>query len=63
VVNGAHAAVLLPGTAARQGWDAVAYLRHTCLRAGLRADAAGLPDTRVLAFEVQEVGDVIGTAG
>ncbi len=57
VVNGAHAAVLLPGAAAAQGWDAETYLKHACLRAGLRADAAGLPGTRVLAFEVVEVSD------
>ncbi|HZZ86601.1 MAG TPA: AMMECR1 domain-containing protein [Anaeromyxobacteraceae bacterium] len=57
VVNGAHAAVLLPSAAVAQGWDAATYLKHTCLRAGLRADASRLPDTRVLAFEVVEVSD------
>lgn len=63
VVNGPHAAVLLPGAAAAQGWDAAAYLKHTCLRAGLRADAGGLPGTRLLAFEVLEVSDDPGDAG
>ncbi|BDG08299.1 AMMECR1 domain-containing protein [Anaeromyxobacter paludicola] len=63
VTHGDHAAVLLPAAAAGQGWGAAEYLKHACLRAGLRADAAALPGTRVLAFEVLEVGDVIGTAG
>jgi AmmeMemoRadiSam system protein A len=55
VRRGLHRGVLLPAEAARGGWDAGAFLKHACLRAGLHARAWQEPGTDVLAFEAEEL--------
>ena len=39
VSRGADRGVLLPQVAVEQGWDGPAFLSHTCLKAGLPAEA------------------------
>lgn len=48
---------LLPVVAAERGWDAVTFLKHTCLKAGLPPDAWRDSDTTVEIFSAQEFGD------
>jgi AMMECR1 domain-containing protein len=49
--------VLLPVVAVERGWDAPTFLKHTCLKAGLRADAWRDPATTLETFEAEEFGD------
>jgi AmmeMemoRadiSam system protein A len=57
VKRGWHRGALLPKVAVEQGWDAEAFLRHACLKAGLPPTAWREPDTEVEAFEAEEFGE------
>lgn len=48
--------LLLPQVATEYGWDAVTFLRYTCLKAGLHADA-WQRDARIYLFEAQVFGE------
>lgn len=53
VRNGACQGVLLPQVAVEYGWEAEAFLRATCRKAGLAADAWRWPQTELFVFEVE----------
>ena len=57
VRQGWHRGVLLPVVAVEQGWDGPTFLKHVCLKAGLRADAWRDPSTTLETFEAEEFGD------
>jgi len=57
VTQGWHRGVLLPVVAVERGWDAPTFLKHTCLKAGLPADAWRDPATTLETFEAEEFGD------
>jgi len=57
VKQGWHRGVLLPVVAVERGWDAPTFLKHACLKAGLRADAWTDPSTSLETFEAEEFGD------
>jgi hypothetical protein len=48
---------LLPKVAVEHGWDAEAFLRHACLKAGLPPTAWREPGCEVEAFEADEFGE------
>lgn len=52
VERGLRRGTLLPQVAAERQWDVATFLEHTCLKAGLPADA-WTRDARVLLFEAQ----------
>jgi AmmeMemoRadiSam system protein A len=52
VERGHRRGLLLPQVATERGWDAQTFLEHTCLKAGLPADA-WRHGARVLVFEAQ----------
>jgi AmmeMemoRadiSam system protein A len=51
--QGSHSGLLLPQVATEQAWDRGGFLSHTCLKAGLPADAWKWPDTRIEIFSAQ----------
>jgi AmmeMemoRadiSam system protein A len=57
VKKGWHRGALLPRVAVEQRWDAEAFLRHTCLKAGLPPSAWRDEDCEVEAFEADEFGE------
>ena len=57
VKQGWHRGVLLPVVAVEHGWDAPTFLKHVCIKAGLRADAWRDPGTTLETFEADEFGD------
>jgi hypothetical protein len=57
VTQGWHRGVLLPVVAVERGWDAPTFLKHVCLKAGLRPDAWRDPSTTLETFEAEEFGD------
>jgi uncharacterized protein len=57
VKQGWHRGVLLPVVAVEHGWDAPTFLKHACLKAGLRPDAWRDPSTTLETFEAEEFGD------
>ena len=57
VRQGWHRGVLLPAVAVERGWDAPTFLKHACLKAGLRADAWRDPATALETFEAEEFGE------
>ena len=54
---GWHRGTLLPKVAVEHGWDAEAFLRHTCLKAGLPPTAWREPGCEIEAFEAEEFGE------
>ncbi len=48
---------LLPRVAVEHGWDTEAFLRHTCLKAGLPPTAWRDADTEIEVFEAEEFGE------
>jgi AmmeMemoRadiSam system protein A len=56
VARGRQRGLLLPQVATEQGWDRMAFVSHTCLKAGLPADAWKDPETELLVFEAQVFG-------
>jgi len=59
VKQGWHRGVLLPVVAVEQGWDAPTFLKHACLKAGLRPDAWLDPATTLEVFEAEEFGEPV----
>ncbi len=57
VKKGWNRGALLPKVAVENGWDAEAFLRHTCLKAGLPPAAWREPDCEIEAFEADEFGE------
>jgi hypothetical protein len=57
VRSGWQRGTLLPKVAVEHGWDAEAFLRHTCLKAGLSPRAWEDPATEVQVFEADEFGE------
>jgi AmmeMemoRadiSam system protein A len=57
VRQGWHRGVLLPVVAVERGWDAPTFLKHACLKAGLRPDAWLDPATTVEVFDAEEFGE------
>jgi AmmeMemoRadiSam system protein A len=57
VKKGWHRGALLPKVAVENRWDAEAFLRHTCLKAGLPPTAWRDEDCEVEAFEAEEFGE------
>lgn len=49
--QGGHAGLLLPQVATEYGWNRTEFLRHTCEKAGLPADAYLRPDAVILRFQ------------
>jgi AmmeMemoRadiSam system protein A len=49
--------LLLPQVAVEHGWDAPSFLAHTCLKAGLPADAWRLPGAELLGFTAEVFGE------
>ena len=50
VERGTHKGLLLPQVPLEHGWDALEFLRHTCLKAGLSEDCWKDPQTKVYRF-------------
>jgi AMMECR1 domain-containing protein len=48
--------LLLPQVAVEHGWNAMTFLRHTCVKAGLPPDA-WQADARLFVFEAQVFGE------
>lgn len=54
IVRRGHAAgLLLPQVATEYGWDRETFLRQTCVKAGLSADAWRTPGTRIERFSAE----------
>lgn len=53
VSQGGQSGLLLPQVPVDQGWDAEAFLRATCRKAGLPEDCWDHPETRVDRFQAQ----------
>lgn len=49
--------LLLPQVALEWGWDAALFLEQACRKASLPRDAWRHPETRLLAFEAEVLGD------
>jgi AmmeMemoRadiSam system protein A len=56
VERGRSRGLLLPQVAVEHGWDAVTFLRYTCMKAGLPPDA-WQGDARLFVFEAQVFGE------
>ena len=56
VERGTRRGLLLPQVATEHAWDAAAFVAHTCLKAGLPADA-WQHGAQVLVFEAQVFGE------
>ena len=56
VEQGPRRGLLLPQVASEQGWDALTFASHTCLKARLPADA-WRDGARMLVFEAQVFGE------
>jgi len=56
VEEGSNRGLLLPQVSAENGWDREAFLDHTCLKAGLAADA-WRRGARIFVFEAQVFGE------
>jgi AmmeMemoRadiSam system protein A len=57
VSRGRNAGLLLPQVATDYGWDRETFLRHTCQKAGLPADAWRLADTSIEKFSAEVFGE------
>jgi len=53
VTKGRNSGLLLPQVATDYGWDLESFLRHTCTKAGLPADAWRSPDSRIERFSAE----------
>lgn len=51
IQSNGRSGVLLPQVATDYGWDREEFLRHTCGKAGLPADAWSRPETKLFRFE------------
>ncbi|MCX8043660.1 MAG: AmmeMemoRadiSam system protein A [Desulfobacterota bacterium] len=50
IVRGHYSGLLLPQVATQYGWDRIAFLQHTCLKAGLPPDAWQDPESKLFIF-------------
>ncbi|MGQ9654657.1 MAG: AmmeMemoRadiSam system protein B [Thermodesulfobacteriota bacterium] len=50
IAKGPHRGLLLPQVATDYGWDRKTFLEHTCMKAGLHAEAWKDPDARIYIF-------------
>jgi len=57
VQQGMRKGLLLPQVATEYNWDRTTFLRHTCLKAGLPADAYKDKDTTIKVFSAQVFGE------
>lgn len=57
VQDRAHSGLLLPQVATEYGWDRDTFLAHTCLKAGLPADAWKRPDVTIFKFTAEVFGE------
>lgn len=55
--RGARSGVLLPQVATEHGWDRETFLQHTCIKAGLPADAWRDPATEIRVFTAQVISE------
>jgi AmmeMemoRadiSam system protein A len=62
VERGSRRGLLLPQVATEHGWDAATFAAHTCLKAGLSADA-WQHGARLLMFEAQVFGEAAASGG
>ena len=56
ITKGSHRGVLLPQVALEQGWNAEEFIAHTCMKAGLPADA-WKKGARIEIFSAQVFGE------
>ena len=57
ISHSGHRGLLLPQVAAEHGWNALAFLENTCLKAGLHGDAWREPSARLEIFSAEIFGD------
>ena len=57
VAHGYRRGTLLPQVAAEQGWDRNAFLKHTCLKAGLPPDAWKDEGTEIYVYDALVFGE------
>jgi AmmeMemoRadiSam system protein A len=57
VSDGRRRGVLLPQVPVEQGWERETFLAHTCIKAGLPADAWRKPGVELLAFTADVFGE------
>lgn len=55
--RGYNSGLLLPQVATEYGWDRITFLRHTCNKAGLPADAWQDSDTEIYVFSADVFGE------
>jgi AmmeMemoRadiSam system protein A len=57
ISGGGRAGLLLPQVASEYGWDRETFLRQTCVKAGLPADAWKSPECRIEKFSAEVFGE------
>ena len=55
--RGSRAGLLLPQVASERGWDRETFLRQTCVKAGLPAEAWRDPECRIERFSAEVFGE------
>jgi AmmeMemoRadiSam system protein A len=63
ITRGFRRGVLLPQVATEQGWDRDTFLDHTCIKAGLPADAWKKGGLKIEIFSAQIFGEKESSAG
>jgi len=57
ISRGYFRGTLLPQVASERNWNRETFLRHTCVKAGLRPDAWEDPDTEIFTYEADVFGE------
>ena len=57
IIRGGRRGTLLPQVALEQGWNREAFLRHTCMKAGLPPDAYKDEGTEIYIYDAQVFGE------
>jgi AmmeMemoRadiSam system protein A len=57
IERGASRGLLLPQVATKNGWDRLAFLDHTCRKAGLAAGCWRDPESRISVFTVEHFAE------
>jgi AmmeMemoRadiSam system protein A len=57
ISKGYFRGTLLPQVASERDWDREAFLRHTCIKAGLPPDAWEEPETEIFTYEADVFGE------
>jgi len=57
IEKGNYRGLLLPQVATEQDWDAVTFLEHTCLKAGLPSAAWKEPEADIYIFSATVFGE------